>query len=366
MTGKEDAVMRFVYNAFYGRYSDSPRAIYERLLERGGDHEHIWLAAADHQHGFSAQTSTVAFGSAEGVAALESADVIVSNTFNDVEWTKAPGAVYLQTWHGTPLKRIHHDIFAVSTPGDLLERLDRDVVRWDYLVSPNRASTERLRNAFRFPGDVLETGYPRNDLLLAPDREQRRADVRAQLGLADHTTAVLYTPTWRDDDYFAEDQADITLALDGEHFAARMGEDWCLLPRLHYYMSGRMAPLQGPGVRDVSFYPDIRDLYLAADVMVTDYSSTMFDFAITGKPMIFYAYDLPRYRDSLRGLYFDFVPDAPGPVLETAPAVLDALADLDGVRAEYAARYTAFQRLYCYLEDGHATDRVIDAVLGGR
>jgi CDP-glycerol glycerophosphotransferase len=355
--------MRFVYNSFYGRYSDSPRAVYERLLGVEGDHTHVWLVGEGHQHGFPAGADTVTIGGEECRAVLESADVVVSNTYLELDWTKQPGTVYLQTWHGTPLKRIHYDAPAIG-PDDRLQLLDVDVARWDYLLSPNRPSTERLRKALRYEGTVVETGYPRNDLLLADDRDARRAAVRAELGLAEGTRAVLYVPTWRDDEYYAQD---VALGLDVAAFAGTMGEGWCLLPRIHYYMADRFAlPQDDPRVRDVSYYPDIRDLYLAADVMVTDYSSAMFDFAVTGKPMIFYAYDLAHYRDSVRGFYFDFIPDAPGPVVETMPALLDALPRLDSLQDEYRERYAAFRELFCHLEDGRATDRVIELLLGGR
>ncbi len=356
--------MRFVYDSFAGRYSDNPRAVFEGIRARGGDHEHVWLAAPEHRGAFPAGVATVDVGGPAAVAALERADVVVANTHLEVEWTKAPGAVHLQTWHGTPLKRIHHDV--LWAPEGRLEALDRDVARWDLLLSPNAASTPRLRGAFRFTGPVLETGYPRNDVLSSPGRDAVRERVRAELGLALDTTAVLYTPTWRDQDHFAPGRPPITLALDVGAFTAAMGPDWCLLPRLHYMMTDRMAPLAGPGVRDVSRWPDIAELYLAADVMVTDYSSTMFDFAITGKPMVFFAYDLAEYRDELRGFYADPLPDAPGPVVATAPEVLAALADLDAVRSTHAERYAAFQARWCHLEDGRATERVIEALLGAR
>ncbi|CAA9426420.1 MAG: CDP-glycerol:poly(glycerophosphate) glycerophosphotransferase [uncultured Quadrisphaera sp.] len=356
--------MRFVYNAFSGRYSDSPRALYERLVADGGDHEHVWLADPAHAGAFPAGVPTVPVDGPEAVAALERADAVVANSHTELEWAKPAGALYLQTWHGTPLKRIHHDV--LWAPEGRLARLDRDVARWDRLISPNRASTERLRGAFRFTGPVIETGYPRNDLLLSPERDEVRARVRAELGLAEGTTAVLYTPTWRDQEHFAEGRPDIALALDVQLFADALGEDWCLLPRLHYMMTDRMAPLSGPAVRDVSRHPDIRELYLAADVMVTDYSSTMFDFAVTGKPLVFFAYDLDHYRDAVRGFYFDPVADAPGPVLATAEEVLEALADLDGVRERCADRYAAFQQRWCHLEDGRATDRVLEVLLDGR
>ncbi|SOE01643.1 CDP-glycerol glycerophosphotransferase family protein [Blastococcus haudaquaticus] len=353
--------MRLVYNSFYGRYSDSPRAVYERLVGSETANAHVWLVADGHEHGFPAGVDTVTLGSEECVAALESADAVVSNTYLELDWNKRPGTVYLQTWHGTPLKRIHYDAPSIG-PDDRLERLDVDVARWDYLLSPNRPSTDRLRGAFRYDGTVVETGYPRNDVLLADDRELRRAVVRAELGLEEGTTAVLYAPTWRDDEYYAQD---VQLGLDVSAFVKAMGDGWCLLPRVHYYMADRLALPQSPGVRDVSYYPDIRDLYLAADVLVTDYSSAMFDFAVTGKPMIFYTYDLAHYRDSVRGFYFDFVPEAPGPVVETMPELLDALHRVGATEERYADRYAAFRERYCHLEDGSATDRVIDLLARG-
>lgn len=153
--------------------------------------------------------------------------------------------------------------------------------------------------------------------------------------------------------------ADFGLPLDPAEFAARLGADHVLLVRLHSLVTGRPELPAGP-VRDVSGYPDVRDLYLAADLMVTDYSSTMFDFAVTGKPLIFFAYDLDDYRDRVRGFYFDLAPVAPGPVLGTGAEVLDAIADVHAVSAAYAERYRSFRSTFCSLDDGHATARVID------
>jgi CDP-glycerol glycerophosphotransferase len=352
--------MLIVYHSFEGRYADSPRALHAALERRLPDADHVWLADAAHHDGFPAGTQTLPYGSPESIEALEAADLIVANTHTDLDWTKRPGAVYLQTWHGTPLKRIHWDV--LWAPDGRLERLQRDVDQWDLLVSPNHASTPLLRGAFRYEGEVLETGYPRNDVLSAPDRDAIRARVRAELGIADDTTAVLYTPTWRDDAVFAEGGKDFALDLDVDGFAERLGGDHCLLLRLHYTLTGRLAASAHESVRDVSFHADVSELYLAADVMVTDYSSTMFDFAVTGKPMLFYTYDLADYAGRLRGFYFDFAPVAPGPLLETTPELLDALADLPAVAAAHADRYAAFAERFCHLEDGRATERVADRV----
>jgi len=348
--------MKVVYNSFAGRYSDSPRALYERNRHRRPLAEHVWLCDPLHAAGFPADAVTVPATGPAARAALESADLIIANTHIELDWVKKPGALYLQTWHGTPLKRIHNDV--LWAPPGRLAYLDRDVARWDYLVSPNEVSTPRLREAFGFTGEVLEVGYPRNDVLSAPAAAVIRARVRAALGIPDDVTAVLYTPTWRDDEYFADGTPNVQLALDVEAFVRELGPKQWLLPRLHYMVTDRSEALDREGVVDVSRYPDVHELYLAADVMITDYSSTMFDFAITGKPMLFYAYDLDSYRDSLRGFYFDFQPLAPGPVLKTSQEVIGALQNLDEVRHGYAERYETFRQLFTHLDDGHASDRL--------
>jgi len=357
--------VKVVWNADNGRYADNPRALHETLTARGGDDgaEHVWLAASRYAATFPPGVATVPIGTPEAVAALEAADVLVSNTHIQLdEWRKRPGATYLQTWHGTPLKRIHRD--AAHQPADhLMAALDEDIARWDLLVTPSAEGTRLLRAAFAYGGRVLETGYPRNDVLNAPDRDARRARVRAELGLAAGTTAVLYAPTYRDDE--AEPGVDAPLGLDVGALVARLGDDAVVLLRLHHFMGHQSRPAEGARVRDVGGYPDISDLYLAADVLVTDYSSSMFDFAVTGKPVLVFAYDLDHYRDRLRGFTLDLEAEAPGPVLRDQESLTAALQDLPAVAAASAGRYARFVERFCALEDGHAAERVLDAVWPG-
>jgi CDP-glycerol glycerophosphotransferase len=351
--------VKVVLNSFRGMYSDSPRTLFEALRARGDDIDVVWLAAADRVADFPAGVATVPFGGPEARAALESADVVVSNDHIGFDWDKAPGTVYLQTWHGTPLKRIHNDV--LWAPEGRLAYLDTEIARWDALLSQNPASTPRFRKAFGFTGPVHETGYPRNDLLSSPDRERIRAEVRAELGIPDGVTAVLYTPTWRDDLVFAQDGGpQHAFPLDLNEFAADLGEDHVLLLRLHQMVSDRLEFPAGGPVHDVSAYPDIRYLYLAADVLVTDYSSTMFDFAVTGRPIVNFTYDLDYFQDELRGFYFDLAEAAPGPLLRTSAEVLAALAELGRQPWVPTERYTRFRDTFCSLEDGRATDRVLD------
>jgi CDP-glycerol glycerophosphotransferase len=351
--------MNIVFTAFRGHFSDSPRAVYEALQERGLDADITWLSAPHTQAGFPDGVRTAEFGSPESIVALETADLVVSNDHIPLDWEKKPGSTYLQTWHGTPLKRIHHDI--PNAPEGWLLKPDRDVARWDVLLSPNPYSTDRLGRAFRFAGPIAETGYPRNDVLSRPDRDEVRARVRAELGIADGTTAVLYAPTWRDDLVLSgPGTPQIQLPLDLDDFAAELGSDHVLLLRLHSIVSDRLELDPGSPVIDVSARPESAELYLAADLLVTDYSSAMFDFAVTGKPMLFFTYDLEHYRDDLRGFYVDLAEIAPGPLLRTGEELVAAISGIDGVIADHAGRYDRFRETFCALEDGHATERVLD------
>jgi CDP-glycerol glycerophosphotransferase len=347
--------MKIVYNSFHGRYSDSPRAMFERLRHVPGL-EHRWLAHVSHVQGFPPAVATVDIDSADAVHALESADLVVANTHTEVEWRKAPQTRYLQSWHGTPMKRVHHDV--LWAPPGRLARLGRDVEKWDVLLSPNAVSTPLLRRAFRFTGEIWETGYPRNDVLSEPGR--RRRSTRALLGLGPETTVVLYAPTWRDDECFEEGRRPVPLGLDVQALVRSLGRSTAVLVRTHNLMTGRVDVPAGEGIQDVSYYPDVRDLYLAADVLVTDYSSVMFDFAITGKPMVFYTYDLARFRDSIRGFYFDLEPLAPGPLVHTVDDLADVLREPAVVRDSFEDRYRTFRQTFSHLEDGSATTRVLD------
>ncbi len=332
----------WVYNSLNGRYSDSPRAVHEAVAGGGDAHKVVWLVDPLHAASFPSGVATVPIYTDAAVRSLEAADLVVSNGHLEMDWTKRCGATYVQMWHGTPLKRIHAD--ALGGPPGLLEHLSLDVDRWDVLLSPNPYSTATMRTAFRWSGEILETGYPHNDVLVGARAEAIREHVRRSLGIGDGQTATLYTPTWRDDAFWDESADAGALALDVAHFTEQLGEDHVLLHRVHYKLTGMLRGVDHPALVDVSHYPDVADLYLAADAMVTDYSSTMFDFAVTGKPLLFYTYDRDRYRDELRGFYFDLSVDPPGPLSTATEELVADLGDLPRLATKYAEPYAASAR----------------------
>ncbi|XVQ12242.1 bifunctional glycosyltransferase/CDP-glycerol:glycerophosphate glycerophosphotransferase [Spirillospora sp. CA-255316] len=366
-----------LFESFRGRqYSDSPRAIFEELARRRPGLEYVWITK-DGQFEPPEGVRSVLYGSREHFRTVAQARFLVGNDPMPEWMRKREGQFYVQTWHGTPLKRIGYDIERpqFKNAQDYLRRFSADVAQWDVLVSPNPFSTPIMQRAFRYDGEVLESGYPRNDLLARGDAA-RATRVRSLLGIAEGKRVVLYAPTWRDDQakaggYRMELQLDLAAAREA------LGEDHVLLVRGHFNLGGGVEGTDGEFAIDVSRYPDIADLYLIADVMITDYSSVMFDFAVTGRPQLFFTYDLERYRDQLRGFYFDFEIEAPGPLCRTSPELVEAIRAVsfqppvgdpprsrEPVAAAYADRYQAFREKFCAWDDGGAAARVVDRMLG--
>jgi len=350
-----------VFLSWRGRWSDSPRAISAELARRGAPVRQVWVLDDDAAGHLPAGMERVAPQSPEELEALASARWVVANDTLTMDWAKRPDCFYLQTWHGTPLKKNGFDVAWPPSSGALEHyavELPRDVAKFDAMLSPNPFSTAVLRRSFRFHGAMLETGYPRNDVLHGPEREAVRAQVRRALGLVDGERAVLYAPTWRDSFQHTLD------ALDVDLLHRRLGEGTTLLLRAHGYTAASDLGEARPGVRNVTRWPDMAELHLAADVLITDYSSSMFDFAGTGKPLLFFTYDLDLYRDTIRGLNLPFAAEAPGPLLSSSEEVAAALEDLEAATAPYRARYAAWIARYCPWDDGGASARVVDAVFG--
>ncbi|WP_309233945.1 CDP-glycerol glycerophosphotransferase family protein [Micromonospora sp. ATA51] len=174
---------------------------------------------------------------------------------------------------------------------------------------------------------------------------------------------MLYAPTWRDDEFHGMGRYKLSLHLDLEDARRKLGDDHVLLIRRHPNVVDEIPNVGDGFVWDVSRYPDVADLLALADILITDYSSLMFDFANTGRPMLFFTYDLEHYRDRLRGFYFDFEAEAPGPLLATSAEVIDAVRFTQFEEYRYRERYGAFVRRFCDLDDGKATSRVIERLL---
>ncbi len=350
-----------LYSSFGGRaYGDSPRAVHEELVRRGVEVEHLW-AVRDAQAAVPKTARAVVVGSAEWHGALAHSRWVVTNTHLPRWFTRRGGQRIIQTWHGTPLKRIGADLAGTLCAG-LAHLAPRPRVsrQWSVLLSPNGHSTPVLRSALGYSGRLLETGLPRTDALFAADRELRAAAVRERLGIAPDRKVVLYAPTPRDDLAYDAGHHRLHLPLDLDLARRELADGHVLLVRGHPLVADRLPAHHAPFAVDVSGYPDATELLLAADVLVTDYSSLAADFANTGRPMLFLTPDLPHYRDALRGFTLDFEARVPGPLLTSTGELIDALGDLEAIAAAGSDAYADFRETFCHRDDGGAAGRVAD------
>lgn len=354
--------------SFQGRsYSDSPKYIYQYMLDNKMDFKYIWSISdktAIPGDPVQAKRLTIRFFY---YLAKSKYWIINSRLPNYIE--KRDETVYLQTWHGTPLKRLAGDMEDVYMPGTNAEKYKRnffnETQKWDYLVSPNAYSTEIFRRAFWFDGTFIESGYPRNDILYNKNTEEDIQQIKQKVGIPSDKKVILYAPTWRDDEYYGKGQYKFNLALDLLDMQKRLGDEYIILLRMHYFIASQMDVSHVEGFAfDVSSYEDTGELFLISDILITDYSSVFFDYANLKRPILFYTYDLEKYRESLRGFYIDIEKELPGPLLKTSDEVIDAIDNIEKIEENFRDRYEAFYNTYCLWDDGDASGKVVRTVFG--
>ncbi|MCT2590892.1 CDP-glycerol glycerophosphotransferase family protein [Streptomyces sp. N2-109] len=355
-----------IYNSYHGRqFSDSPKAIYEELVRRGTDVEHVW-AVGDQRVEVPEGVRVVEWHSAEWYAEMSRSRYVVTNVMLNSFFKRREGQRVVQTWHGTPLKKMGAHIRGTTKANPAyIETLPGRSNEWEVMVTPNAFTTPIMREAFGFENEILECGYPRNDIFYRGDRRKIAAEVRERLGIPAGKKVLLYVPTWRDDVRIGTGKKfKLDFRVDLAAAQRELGDDYVFLFRKHPKIVDNISGAGNGFVWDVSDYPEIEHLYLIADVLITDYSSAMFDYAHSGRPMLFFTYDLEHYRDNLRGFYFDFIGQAPGPLLKTSEELVGSIRDIDKVAVEYREKYAEFVQDFCQPADGLASSRVVDWMLG--
>ena len=362
-----------VFSAYGGRsYACSPKAIYEFLLSREEfrQFEFIWLFADPEKYRFleeNPRTRVLGIKTAAADRALHSAKYWILNFRAPDHWQPKKDQIYVQCWHGTPLKKLGYDIEtttnAMNSVREIRAKYRTDAERFRYLLSPCAFATEKFDSAWNLSaagrsGDILETGYPRDDFLLHYTEEDCRC-VRSRLGLeGSDRKVILYTPTWRDDQHRSGVGNVYSCPEDIDLLREKLGEQYVILFRAHYLVANSFDFEKYRGfVYDVSGYDDINELYIISDVLVTDYSSTLFDYAILGRPILFYMYDRKVYGEETRGFYF--APELlPGPIAHTEQELIGNLADAQLHPEQVRRRLEQFNRKFNDRNDGNASRRV--------
>lgn len=344
-------------------YSDSPKYIYEYIAQNHPEYECVWAINDGAKIPYGAKT--VKRFSFQYAYYLAVSKYLVFNVRPPLWYRKREEQVFLETWHGTPLKRLVFDQEEVTSASPKYkQQFYRQRKDWDFLVSANPFSTKTFRSCFLYEGEMLEYGYPRNDILYWPNKDEIAQQLKEKLGIPKDKKTILYAPTWRDDQHYGSGQYKFELALDLKLMKECLQDDYVVLLRTHHYISDHID-VSGLGdfVINLSSYDDISEIYLISDICITDYSSVFFDYANLKRPILFYTYDFDKYKNQLRGFYIDMNTEVPGPLLYTSEQVVQAIDDIDEITEEYKERYDQFYDRFCCYDDGHASEHVAEAML---
>ena len=365
-----------LFESFMGRaYSDSQKALYKEMLEDSffENFTFVWAFNCPENYKFleNKNTLVIKYGSKEFYNYMSKAKYWVTNSRLPEYLIKKKEQIYLQCWHGTPLKRLGFDINveggnALNTMKEIKEKYEQDAKRYDYMLSPSAFCTEKFISAFNLKklkkeNVIIEEGYPRNDYLLNHTKEDVDR-LKENLGIPNNKKVILYAPTWRDNQHTTGVGYTYNLNLDFDKLKEKLEKEYVIVFRTHYFVSNSFDFEKYKGfIFDMSNHDDVNDCYILSDIIITDYSSVFFDYANLKRPMLFYMYDLEEYQGKLRDFYFS-LDELPGPIVKTQDELENEILNIDNYEVTYKDKYKKFNDKFNYLDDGQVSKRVIEKI----
>lgn len=364
-----------VFESFMGRqYSCSPRMLYEEMINNPeyADYRFVWAFKQPKKFKYlkaNRNTWLVTYGSGEYCRIYAKAKFWVTNSRLKSYINPKENQYIIQTWHGTPLKRLGFDIEKYRGSDLETERLEEqyalEAKRTSYMLSPSEFYKEKITSAFNLKAYgkeniFIDGEYPRNTYLNTLKEEQIKK-IKKKLWIPEGKKVILYAPTWRESELQRGKGIKYTLAVDFEKWQKVLGDDVVVLFRSHYFISNYISLGKYAGfVKNVSTYNDINELYAISDVLITDYSSVFFDYANLERPMLFFMYDYETYKNELRGFYLS-EDELPGPILKEEDELLRVLKNYNG--EGYEEKYKAFNEKFNPYRDGKGAKVVWEKVL---
>ncbi len=365
-----------VFSCFTGKkYADSPRAIYEYMVNCDDykDYKFVWTFVNPQNYDFllkNRNTTIVKQASKDCEIAFATAKYWVCNHRAAVHRYPSKNQIFIQTWHGTPLKRLGLDIERSNNEIYTLDEQNKkyiiDAKKFTYFLSPSAFASEKFISAFALKDlgkedIIVEEGYPRNDFLINyTDDDVRR--IKSELGLPGDKKVILYAPTWRDNQHQVGTGYVYKTEVDFDHLQRELGDEYVILFRAHYFISNTFNFDKYEGfIYNVSSLDDINELYIVSDLLITDYSSVFFDYAILKRPIVYFMYDFELYKNEMRGFYIDLA-ELPGPIVQDENSLIDAVKKLSN-DFEYGEVYKKFNDKFNYLDDGNASRRVAQRLI---
>lgn len=362
-----------VFASFNGRsYCDSPKALYKYMIgdESYKDYKFIWAFKNVEDHIYleeNENTKVIDINSKEFLRVLGKAKYWIFNfKIKDYIFPKED-QVFVQCWHGTPLKRLGCDLEhfdnAMNSISEIRKRYHIEASKFSYFLSPSEFATEKFMTAWDIKNKdiMLQEGYPRNDFLINYSDEDKK-EIKEKLKLNNiNKKIILYAPTYRDNQHTAGVGYTYETEVNFDKLKEELSDEYIILFRAHWLVAQNFDfEKYKDFVIDVSNHDDINELYVIADMLITDYSSVFFDYANLKRPIIFYMYDLKNYRDDIRGFYLS-LEELPGNIIENDSELIEEIKNVSK-NFEYNEKYKQFNDKFNYLDDGQASKRVIEKI----
>ncbi|EGQ1774394.1 glycosyltransferase [Staphylococcus pseudintermedius] len=347
--------------------TDSPYAIFLGLNahETFSNYQHIWVVnhpdtLVFYQEKFKVfqNVSFVIKESNEYLKALTESKFLINNATFPAYFTKKPQQIYINTWHGTPLKHMGFDV-KNNLKGS--QNTMKNFLASDYMISPNAHTTNIFKHAFKldglYSGEILEIGYPRIDLTINTTANEAREYLAEHLNLKKNPI-ILYCPTWRGKN--VNDPENSLLNVFEEIKLLNQKLPHQVLVKVHPFVYSKAKEMPELKPYLVPDFLDTNQLMPAVDLMITDYSSIFFDFLVTDKPIVFYVPDLDKYQNE-RGVYIDLCA-LPGPVADNIQDVITLVSNESYKDADVQGKYAKFKHNFVNYENGSVTERLIESV----
>lgn len=361
-----------LFVAYHGRgYLCNPKYIHKYMIndKRFSEYKFVW-ALKDNKIKIDGAV-VIKYGRIKYLYYLSKSKYWIVNCKLPKYVVKKKNQIYIQTWHGTPLKRLAHDINigndavfyrSCMNREQMLETYDYDSRKYNYFISPNKFSTKKFISAFRISKDkIIETGYPRNDYLTDITKEQIN-ELKYKYNIPINKKIILYAPTWRDNSYNSKGYT-FKLKTNFKLWKEHLGQDYVVIFKPHYLIVNNYTDYNLEGfLYNIKENEDINDLYAISDILITDYSSVFFDYAILKRPILFYMYDLEDYRDNLRGFYLDINKDLPGEIITNEIKLLEKIKDImeNGYNEDDLIK---FNKKFNYLHSGKSARKISDKII---
>lgn len=357
------------FESFHGKkYNDNPKAIYEYIKNNEKDFHCIWGVKKGYENIFiENNVPYVIRFSLKWFKIVAQANFWITNTRTKDWIVKSPYTKYIETWHGTPLKKIGLDInnaqIGNQSDIDYKHSVLQDTRQWDVITSVSPYTDRCFKNAFNLTDDqILSIGYPRNDLLLDKDRDNKIINIKEKLKLQ-NKHIILYAPTWRENNK-DDNGYQFDIPFNFSKLKELLPDNWVLLVRMHYLVSDKLiiSDNDKDQIINLSNYNDMAELLLISDVLITDYSSCFFDYALLNRPIVFYLHDRQEYEENLRGLYLtDLMNLLPGNIVEDEKSFYNLIIDITSNKLELdQSKYQQFNDYFNLYERANSSEKIVE------